>query len=213
MFTATLPKSAQSSLAILGKTGVLPKGSYLAGGSGLALHFGHRTSIDFDFFTPNHFSQRRLAEKLAQVGTFAVNQIAPDTLLGTFERTKFSIFRYNYPLLSKPFKLWGVSIAQPEDIGAMKIVAIMERGTKKDFVDLYFLANQAGITLDQTLTNYDKKYQKLASNIYSIVRSLSYFDDAETSDMPQMLKKVSWTKIKDFFQKEALRLTHAKLGI
>lgn len=95
----------------------------------------------------------------------------------------------------------------------MKLVAVMERGTKKDFIDLYFLANQAGITLDQSLRNYDKKYQKLAGNIYSLVRSLSYFVEAEQSEMPPMLKKISWEEVKRFFQSEAKRLAKTKLGL
>ncbi|MBI4100102.1 nucleotidyl transferase AbiEii/AbiGii toxin family protein, partial [Candidatus Microgenomates bacterium] len=65
MFTGTLPVNAQESLALLGKTKCLPKGTYLAGGSGLALHFGHRMSEDFDFFTPNSFDQDALVKKLA----------------------------------------------------------------------------------------------------------------------------------------------------
>lgn len=213
MFAGTLPISAQNALALLGKTQVLPKGTYLAGGSGLALHLGHRISVDFDFFTPNHFDQEELTQKLAAAGNFIVDQVAPDTLLGTFEKTKFSIFRYQHDLLFSPSSLWGISIASPQDIGAMKIVAMMERGTKKDFVDLYFLANQANISLDQSLKNYDKKYQKLANNIYSIVRSLSYFVEAEQSKMPPMLKKVSWQEVKKFFESEAKRLAKLKLGV
>ena len=213
MFTGTLPPRAQKSLALLGKTTCLPKGTYLAGGSGLALHLGHRVSVDFDFFTPNNFNQERVAQKLEQIGSFKIAEIAPDTLLGLFESTKFSLFRYEAILVSKTTSLWGIKIASPQDIGAMKIAAVMDRGTKKDFIDLYFLSKQAGITLDDCLNNYEKKYKKLANNIYSIVKSLTYFDDAEKSEMPPMLKKISWEEIKKFFQAGVKRLAREKLGI
>lgn len=213
MFTGTLPLSAQKSLALLGQFKCLPKNTYLAGGSGLALHLGHRVSVDFDFFTPHAFDQRKIAKILEKTGSFTINQIATDTLLGVFESTKFSLFRYEASIISKPTSLWGIKVASPQDIGAMKIAAVMDRGTKKDFIDLYFLTNQAKITLDNCLDNYELKYQKLANNIYSILRSLSYFDDADQSEMPKMLKKVSWEEVKKFFQSETKRLAKEKLGI
>ena len=87
----------------------------------------------------------------------------------------------------------------------MKLAAIMDRGTKKDFIDLYFLIKK-GFVLEDALKYYDKKYKALANNIYSITISLSYFSDAEYSDMPQMIDKVSWDEVKAFFEKEAIRL-------
>lgn len=204
MFTKTLSDSAQKSLAILGK-GVLPKGTYLAGGSALALSFGHRTSVDFDFFTNISFSSSNLEKTLKNLGKFETKTVLSDTLLGTFNGVKFSIFYYNYPLLFTGQEFLGVNIADPKDIGAMKIAAVMDRGTKKDFIDLFFLSKR-GVPLEDCLTFYDKKYKVLESNLYSIITSLSYFTDAEISEMPLMLEKVSWKEVKTFFEKEAVRL-------
>ncbi len=205
MFTGTLPVDAQKSLAVLGKAKCLPKQTYLAGGSGLALHLGHRVSVDFDFFTPESFNQETLAKKLSEYGKFSITRTAPDTLLGIFENTKFSIFRYKYPLISAPVDCLEINVASKIDIGAMKIAAIMDRGTKKDFIDLYFLSKDK-LSLDDCLNYYDKKYDVLANNIYSIVTSMSYFDQAEESEMPKMLKPVSWKDVKTFFEREAIRL-------
>lgn len=204
MFTKTLSGKAQKSLALLGKN-ILPKGTYMAGGSALALHFGHRISVDFDFFTPLSFSSSSLAEKLKTFGDFKTKTLVSDTLLGTFNEVQFSIFFYKYPLLFSPIKFLGIDVADPKDIGAMKISAIMDRGTKKDFIDLFFLS-QNGISLENCFQFYDKKYKVLGNNLYSIITSLSYFVDAENSEMPVMLNKISWIKIKDFFEKEAIRL-------
>ncbi len=60
MFTKTLSATARCSLAVLGKSGLIEE-TYLAGGSALALHLGHRQSIDFDFFTSKHFDNKNLA--------------------------------------------------------------------------------------------------------------------------------------------------------
>ncbi len=204
MFTKTLSENAQKSLALLGKD-VLPPNTYLAGGSALALHFGHRISIDFDFFTDVFFSSEKLAKDLTKIGNFKLQTVLKDTLLGTFNGIKFSIFYYQYPLLFQAVDYQGISIADSKDIAAMKIAAVMDRGTKKDFIDLYFLSKK-GISLESCFEYYEKKYKALANNLYSIITSLSYFIDAENSEMPKMLEKVDWEEIKGFFGKEAIRL-------
>jgi hypothetical protein len=204
MFTKTLSENAQKSLALLGQ-GVLPPNTYLAGGSALALHFGHRISIDFDFFTNVSFSSEKLANDLIKIGCFKTQTVLKDTLLGNFNDIRFSVFYYRYPLLFQAIDYQGVLIADPKDIAAMKIAAVMDRGTKKDFIDLYFLSKK-GVPLESCLEYYEKKYEALATNLYSIITSLSYFVDAENSEMPQMIDKVNWEKVKSFFEKEAVRL-------
>lgn len=204
MFTKTLSREAQKSLAILGK-GVLPKGTYMAGGSALALHFGHRISVDFDFFTNLPFSSQDLEKKLKKLGNFETKTVLSDTLLGTFNKVQFSMFFYQYPLVFPLQDFLAIEIADPKEIGAMKIAAVMDRGTKKDFIDLFFLSKK-GTSLEECLKNYDKKYKLLTNNLYSIITSLSYFIDAEASEMPVMLEKVSWKEIKSFFEKEAVHL-------
>ena len=205
MFKNTLSQKAKATLALLGKSKCLPVGSYLTGGSALALHFGHRISVDFDFFTPNSFIQEKVAKELMSIGKFVVEQITKDTLLGNFENIRFSLFRYDYPLLFQTIDLYGIKIATPCDIAPMKLAAIMDRGTKKDFIDLYFIIKNE-IPLETCLKYYDKKYQALANNIYSIITSLSYFVDAENTVIPKMLKNVTWEEIRTFFERESIRL-------
>jgi len=82
----------------------------------------------------------------------------------------------------------------------MKIAAISERGTKRDFIDLYFILQK--ITLAEAFNFYDRKYQKLSSNLVHIKKSLVYFDDAENDPMPKMIISVSWEKVKFFFEGE-----------
>lgn len=204
MFTKTLSENAQKSLALLGK-GVLPLNTYLAGGSALALHFGHRISIDFDFFTNAPFSSEKLVEGLTKIGDFKPQTALKDTLLGSFNGIRFSLFYYPHPLLFPAIDYEDIPVADPKDIAAMKVAAVADRGSKKDFIDLYFLSKN-GIALESCFEYYERKYKSLANNLYSIITSLSYFVDAENSEMPRMIAEISWEEIRAFFEKEAVRL-------
>ncbi|MDO8609113.1 MAG: nucleotidyl transferase AbiEii/AbiGii toxin family protein [bacterium] len=207
MFTTVLSPDAQNALAILGKEKCLPENTFLAGGSSLALQFGHRISVDFDFFTPSHFVGKEIIKKLKEAGTFELQEAAEkNTLLGLFNSVKFSLFLYEYPLIDLSILWNGVNLASPLDISAMKLAAVMDRGTKKDFIDLYIL-NKNGITIDKSFEIYEEKYKSLSNNLYSLIKSLSYFDDAERLEMPQMIEKISWDEVKKFFESEVIRLS------
>lgn len=204
MFPGTLLQHAQNTLALLGKQPFLKK-AYLAGGSALALQLGHRRSIDFDFFSYKEFSTLVIKEKLDKIGKYKKEQETPKTMVGVFNKVKFSYFYYPYKLIEKTSKFSGISLASKQDIAAMKLVAITDRGTKKDYIDLYFLAKKF-FSLEKMLNFYDKKYQILKSNILTLLKALSYYDDADESDMPEMLEKVNWEEVKEFFRKETVRL-------
>lgn len=210
MFADTLSGNAQTTLALLGKSGLV-KNAYLAGGSALALHFGHRYSIDFDFFSAKKFDPIKLSRQLQTLGQFKEELAHGISLIGTFNEVKLSYFQYDYPLVTPLDQFKNVNIAGIPDIAAMKIVAIMDRGTKKDFVDLFTLVNN-GYSVEKIFSFYTKKYHRLGENIFSIIRSLQYFDDAENSDMPQMVSKISWQEVKDFFARESVRLGKKYLG-
>lgn len=206
MFRSTLSQNAQAALALLGRSNCLPAKTYLAGGSALALHYGYRISVDFDFFTPTAFKGKKVMESLQSIGMFVFQEAAEkNTLLGLFNSVKFSLFLYEYPVLFTPLLFDGISVLDPRDIAAMKIAAVMDRGTKKDFIDLFFLIKKE-VPLEAMFKYYDKKYKSFANNLYSIITSLSYFDDAEKTDMPKMIAKISWDEVKKFFQEETIRL-------
>jgi hypothetical protein len=206
MFGTTLSGDAKTALAILAKSGLVGDG-YLAGGSSLALHFGHRYSLDFDFFSQKTFDPHKLAHDLKKIGQFKQTIAKGISLIGEFNKIKFSYFQYNYPLIGKLSSFLGINIASVDDIAAMKIVALMDRGTKRDFVDLYEIIRR-GKSLEDILKLYDKKYKTLEENMFSIIKSLQYFDDAQDTDMPKMIASVSWEKAKEFFTSESMRLAH-----
>ena len=82
----------------------------------------------------------------------------------------------------------------------MKISAISSRGSKKDFIDLFFVCQQ-GISLEEMLKLFERKYKDIDYNMVHILKSLLYFEDAEKEPMPKMIIPTKWEEVKNFFKK------------
>jgi predicted nucleotidyltransferase component of viral defense system len=210
MFTKVIPKHAHSALAALGESGILSgTDAYLAGGTALALHLGHRISVDFDFFTAKSFDAQRLVRQLADLPSgFNLERTAPGTILGFVGDTKFSLFEYSYPLLEPTVQFENIIMAGIRDIAAMKLAAISDRGTRRDFIDLYTItAIKKAVTLDDVFGLYDKKFSVLHQNKIHLLKSLTYFQEADEDHMPEMLIDLSWPDIKNYYESEAKRIS------
>lgn len=214
MFEKVLSKNAKQSLALLAKSGIL-KSAYLAGGTALALQIGHRYSYDFVFFSPQKFDEEILVQRITEIlPKFNLERKSWGTILGYLGKTRFSLFFYNYPLLFKTHQLFELEIADIKDIAPMRIAAIADRGTKRDFIDLYFIFAKAEIlTLKEALNFYDKKFKALKQNKIHILKNLVYFADAEKDEMPQMIKSVRWSSVKEFFINEQRKIAKEILKI
>jgi len=210
MFTKTLLPDTFRAIQLISDIPIIKK-AYLAGGTALALHFGHRISVDLDFFTQEELEENILAADLSRLGEFKEEGKAWRTVWGKVGETKFSLFYYKYPLLASTIPFMGINILDIKDIAAMKVQALGDRGTKRDFIDLFFLAKT--YSLEEMLDFYHQKYADLESKIYHLVRSLDYFADADIEKDPKMLADVSWEKVKEFFYQEAMRLSRLKLGL
>lgn len=177
---------------------------YLAGGTGLALRLGHRRSIDLDFFAGEDFNEDLLVQKLQQFQNFGLVAKAPATIHATIRDTKVSFLSYAYPLLFPVESFLGTRIADPREIGCMKISAIASRGTKRDFIDLYLLSQEYG--LEQLLGWFEQKFAQTNYSQIHVLKSLSYFDEAEKDPIPHMLVSLTWEEVKQFFAREVPRL-------
>ncbi len=173
---------------------------YLAGGTALALYIGHRDSIDFNFFTEKTFDQQNIFEtcqKILSEYTLRITQQEPNTLSVVINDViNMSFFTHTYPLLLPLTNGEYCAIASIQDIACMKILAIVNRSTTKDYVDLYYIFQQ--FSLDEVLHLTQKKYPHLDTNI--ILKSLVYFDDI--IDEPIIFKNdksVSVSQIKEVF--------------
>jgi len=170
---------------------------YLAGGTALALQFGHRLSLDLDFFAEDHFDEEALLQRVQTVAGFALVAKAPFTLHATVGATKVSFWGYAYPMLFPAGTFLGVAVADPRDIACMNVSAIASRGTKRDFVDLYMCAERYG--LKEILRLVDRKYAQTQLSRIHVLKSLTFFADAEKDPMPHMLVTLDWARVKNFF--------------
>src|SRR3989344_3563172 len=169
--------------------------TYLAGGTALALQIGHRVSVDLDFFTPIDFDEKEVAPQFQKLPIFKDLSLTYKTVFGRLSETKFSLFYYKYDVLGAFEKFEGINVLSKKDIAVMKLHAIEDRGTKRDFIDLFFLLRE--FSLDQVLDFYDQKYKCLESHLFPLIKSLNYFADAEHDEWePQMLVAFDWEEIK-----------------
>ena len=179
---------------------------YLAGGTGLAFLLDHRASHDLDFFCESVFGEDMLTTHLMRAGDFVLEKKEEGTIRGRFINTLVSFFHYPYPLLEEPRIVSGIAIADIADIAVMKLDALASRGAKRDFIDLYIILHQDGVSLKELLTLFSKKYQALNYNLMHITKSLVYFADAEHDPMPMMKTPIEWERVKEFFVAEVRRI-------
>lgn len=172
---------------------------YLAGGTALALQLGHRVSIDLDFFSVNEFSTQTIIEKLKTKGRLEIISQDKDTLNGSLDDVKISFFKYPYKLLFPTKEYNSVMLADERDIAAMKILAISDRGNKKDFIDLFMLLKT--YSLDEILEFFNEKYKDYNYNMLHILKSLVYFLDADLDPEPVYIHPISWIEVKKFIKK------------
>ena len=174
---------------------------YLGGGTALAVYFGHRLSVDLDWFTSNPIDDALLlAESLRRAGLdFMTTQSAPGTLHGTLMGVRVSFLEYRYPLLQSPtiWKEMSCSLASLDDLACMKLSAVAGRGARKDFCDVYVLGVKYR-SLPELIRLYQRKFKM--DDISPVLYGLSYFDDAESERMPRMLLNVQWRTIKRTIQ-------------
>jgi hypothetical protein len=172
------------------------QGYYLVGGTALALKYGHRLSIDIDLFGQGNFDNHAIVSALSNSfgSEFEYEERPASWAIFCFiQDVKVDIVRYEHPQVAHTQEVDGIRMFSTEDISAMKINAILGRGTKKDFFDIYELLHH--FSLDQMITFYQEKFPRQMLLI-SIPQALIYFADAEESEDPVCLKGQSWEEVK-----------------
>ena len=199
MFTNALPSNTALMLEKL-KNKPFLSNFYLSAGTALALQMGYRESEDLGFFTKNEFDPDKLQielEKIVKLEDFSKDK---GTLNCFANYTKLQFLYYPYLLLEPLINWHGIFISSSLDIACTKLVTISDRGSKKDFIDLYFLLEEYDLAfLFEKLKN---KYSNTDYTLVHILKSLIYFEDAEKQPMPRMHKKVEWEKVKIKITKE-----------
>ncbi len=170
---------------------------YLGGGTALAIHLGHRRSVDLDWFTSEHIPDvLALAQALREMEVgFETGQVGPGTLHGQVQGVRTSFLEFRYPLLSPliPWPEMDVNLASLDDLACMKLSAVAQRSSKRDFYDVYALCIQHR-PLDQMLGLYQRKFS--AMDIEPVLYGLVYFDEADEEPDPVLLNPAAWMDVK-----------------
>lgn len=207
-----VPASLQTLLRRLGEAGVTQE-FYLAGGTGLALLLNHRRSVDLDFFSRTNrldFDGRRpLLGRLRRIRGWTLIEARDGTLHGRVGRVRVSFFWYPEPLVRPLVRQGSVRIASIADIGLMKLGAIIGRGSRKDFVDLYAIAQQ--MPLPQLLALAPKKFKDAQDFTLQALKALNFFEDADRDPPLVTPAPFAWNQVKPFFTREVQTLTRRYL--
>jgi hypothetical protein len=176
----------------------------LAGGTALALWIGHRISYDLDFFTLHDFRNDSLIPEIKKT-TKDYQAISEEegSLTLEIEGIKVSFFKYEYPFIAEIARLEQTKLAGILDIAAMKIIAINQRGVKRDFVDFYAILQQ--IPFHIVARHTVMRFGKDRINPVQTGKSLVYFADADTNPDPAYRKgrELNWDHIKTFLRAHA----------
>jgi hypothetical protein len=153
-----------------------------------------------DFFTSTEFVEKQWEEKLTRELGFKLIKRDWQTLIGYIGGVKLSLFGYPYLQIGDPQYYGKIAIASLPDLAAMKLDTLIGRGTKRDFIDMYVLAQK--YSLATLFSFYEKKYGNFEERKLLLKKSLVYFADADKEEMPDMLEPVNWPGIKKWFLKE-----------
>ena len=183
-------------------------GAYLAGGTALSLYLAHRLSVVLDFFVPQGFLARDLRPRIMEAGAFGPISVSDDSIVCTIDEVQWSLFKYDYALLEGAGLFAGVQVASIRDIAAMKVAAIGDRGSRKDFYDLYAILRTGDFDIRRILEDLVLKFRLRPDNVYHYVKALSYFEDAvRAPDIRDTLRlDVHWSDVELFFRRLAKTL-------
>lgn len=171
----------------------------LVGGTALALMTGHRKSIDIDLFTTTDFDAPEISSHLTT--TYSVTRIQTITngVFCLIDGVKLDLLAHKYPLVEDLETVEGIRMVSLKDIGAMKLNAIYNNGTRlKDFVDMYALLEN--FSLHELLQASEKKYPE--NNTSMVKNALLHHEDIDfTVSIDYTGKEINWPAIADRLQK------------
>lgn len=178
---------------------------YLSGGTALSLQLGHRESEDLDFFIKDSFNPQILLQKFLQYGKLEDVMTAEGTLNLFMNNVKLQFLHYPYDLLETLIPWNGIYLSSVIDIACTKLITISDRGSKKDYIDLYLILQQ--MSLQELFTKLQEKYKNVEYNLPHILKSLVYFNDAEEQPMPKMHIDLTWEQTKSFITEQVKKIT------
>jgi Nucleotidyl transferase AbiEii toxin, Type IV TA system len=180
---------------------------YLAGGTALTLQMGHRKSVDLDFFSQTDEVHERTRQRIIRAIAERDGQVIENVdgnLVLLVDDVRVGFFSYGYKLLEPFEQLENVNVASMLDIGLMKLDAVIGRGSRKDFFDLYVIAEQ--YPLEELLQAGARKYPTSRDFALMAVESFILFENAERDVQPELMIDVTWEEVREYFNKQARAL-------
>lgn len=201
MFENAIAKQTKQVLLKLAKVDLVRQRFYLAGGTGLALQLDHRLSVDLDWFTFDFPKMESLISELGKIQVIGQDKNSLDCVI---DGVKVSFLEYKYGLLAKLKDYEKVKLASSRDILAMKLSAIMSRGSKKDFIDVYIGLKKYDI--NEQIKSFMEKFKGVDYSMIHLKKSLIYFMDADKEPMPKMIEDLNWDEVKQTLLKEVKKI-------
>lgn len=209
---------AENTLQVFHSLTALPLSSqfYLAGGTGLALQIGHRISYDLDFFTSapalDLAGRSVLQRQLESLLDVKFRHESEGQLYTIVQGVEVSFLFQHHPLLFPVRNAQGISVADPIDIGLMKLAAAKDRGTRRDFVDLYCLREE--VSLSVLFDLLPRKFYDRPDFAVHLAYALSYFEDAEQDPRPlEMRVAAEWAAVKEYCLDGSRLLSQINAGL
>lgn len=182
---------------------------YLAGGTALSLQIGHRRSVDFDFFSEtdeiDEKSRNEIISGVTSLPTKIIESVGGNLLL-LVDGVRTGFFGYGYPLVDEPVLCENILLASINDIGLMKCDALISRGSRKDFYDLFYISRH--IDFDHLLQLGEKKYPLFRDFPLMVLESMTLFDNGDRDVQPDLFENISWEQVKQFFVDQARWLSN-----
>ena len=181
------------------------KNYYLAGGTAIALHLGHRVSFDFDLFTESKVNLVSLKKQVLDSGfTSTVIVQKTDQIHFTINSVKFTFFQFPFSIEATQYHQKYFRIPELLTLAAMKAFALGGRGKWKDYVDLYFM-----LKMHFTITEISNKAKELFTDAFNpilFIKQLCYYEDISFEEQIEFMPgfDVPEQVVKDFLTDTAL---------
>ncbi len=190
---------------------------YLAGSAALTLYCDHRTVRDFDLMSATNRlaspDRRDLLSDLLEMDPECRVETARDGYM--FVRLTADVglrfFYYPYPLIEPEQSALGIHVASALDLALMKLGAIISRGTRRDFVDLYLLSKR--LPLAEVLARSGDKFGHVRDFHLQALKGLADLSLTENDPMPRLEEPLEWAEVQAWLSTQVRTLGRDHVGL
>ena len=197
---------SESQTELLNYVSIFKRTYYMVGGTAIALHLGHRRSIDFDLFTNTAINKAGIKKKLLNIPFKQVPLFEDyDQIHLLINQVKFTFFSFPYPVLH-PVKVGSyINIPSLLSLAAMKAFALGRRSKWKVYVDLYFILNGHLTIREISREAEDLFNQQFSEKLFR--EQLAFHKDIDFSEPVEFIgPSIAESEIKEFLIDKAIDL-------